>query len=423
MKNLYLLVCVCSIIFCACSMGNNMREQLSDNSNGSTGAAMSVSGSAVQKKETEPAKIVIDETGKQQELKLGNINTANRATPFYYIGTLATDYAQVADGHYYFLRSDGNGNYTIYQDKGEIVGEFSVESGYVSHFTRYENRFYVLMAEEEEPWVYKFGYIDMESNKAVVLYDLTDKYPTMFYFFNQYLYFDDCSKLSILDRFSVDENNKNGQLMKISLKDNKKGLSAIPIKSKIEQKKIQNSFYLDSKFYYTKHEDNKVCVYSIDAHNYDEEKVFEYQYKESSDNIRFDITDDIIYCDDFVIPRNGGKMIRALKKAGTLKFTTDLVSCSYNSRYIYYIDKKYHLRRIDKKTMEDIKISNIKSMEVSCTEDSVYVKGYVKEILLEYLDETEGCAKYYENPISNDLYCMDLDGKNIKKIWNGDTRN
>ena len=58
-------------------------------------------------------------------------------------------------------------------------------------------------------------------------------------------------------------------------------------------------------------------------------------------------------------------------------------------------------------------ISNIKAMDVKCTKDSVYVQEYDK-----YLIGEGGPGYVYpeDDPTCSNVYCMDVNGKNVKKI-------
>lgn len=64
---------------------------------------------------------VTDEIGEKRELKLPDINTKNAGVYFSYMEWL-TDFSQVLDGHYYYLRFNNDSSsdrFTIYRDQGE----------------------------------------------------------------------------------------------------------------------------------------------------------------------------------------------------------------------------------------------------------------------------------------------------------------
>ncbi len=118
----------------------------------------------------------------------------------------------------------------------------------------------------------------------------------------------------------------------------------------------------------------------------------------SNDSVLLSVDDDYIYCQDMAIPRKGGKMQPLLKSALRLKYG-GTVLLSSNKKYIFYLDKKYRLHRIDKRTGQDVLISEKKLMSVQCMENQIYVK----ELRHGYWDEEEDKCK-------DILYCMSLDG-------------
>ena len=95
------------------------------------------------------------------------------------------------------------------------------------------------------------------------------------------------------------------------------------------------------------------------------------------------VDEDYIYCSELAIPRHGGKAKKVLK---------DAVVCpeywygnrsgsrffSSNSKYLYYLDKNYHLKRYDKRTGSVKGYGKEKYMSVDCTEKGVYVKNIKK---------------------------------------------
>ena len=54
-------------------------------------------------------------------------------------------------------------------------------------------------------------------------------------------------------------------------------------------------------------------------------------------------------------------------------------------------------------------------MDVKCTETDVYVRAYKEALLPGYWDDTTD-AQLGDDPNSNDIYCMDMNGKSVEKI-------
>ncbi len=209
MRRILLLLICCFILLCAgCSRQKDSEEKVSvtapavtDGKAGSGGAVSDapvtaagvMTGDAVtgkkeknKKKEKKTVRIVTDPTGKKRKLKLGKVNIDNYGVKFC-LASPPSDYAQVYDGHYYYLRSDGSGTYTIYCDKGKIVGQFSLKIGYVGWFTKYGSDFYAIIYDQyiyktKKDWEAveypeigiheKLAYIDLKKNEAVPLRDV-----------------------------------------------------------------------------------------------------------------------------------------------------------------------------------------------------------------------------------------------------------
>lgn len=98
-------------------------------------------------KEQNDYKIIIDEMGKQRKLYLSDLDVKREGVFFKYSNPTSL-YSQISDGHYYYMRSDGKGNYKIYRDKGKKVGEFSLKRGYVDCFIKHKDKFYIKWAWE-----------------------------------------------------------------------------------------------------------------------------------------------------------------------------------------------------------------------------------------------------------------------------------
>ena len=121
-----------------------------------------------------------------------------------------------------------------------------------------------------------------------------------------------------------------------------------------------------------------------------------------------------IYCQEFAIPRKGGEMRPLLRNAeeywgGQFAFST-------NRKYIFYLDKKYQLHRVDKKTRKDVKLSKKKWMSVYATDEKIYLVEYDEDIVGAYWQEDEGdVVQDHDYPGENALYCMDFQG-DMKKV-------
>lgn len=492
MKRIILLSLCCFILLCAgCSQREDSGEKesvteaaVSDRKTRSGGAVSDTSvtatavmtgeaviGKSKKKQEKKTVRNVIDPTGKKRKLKIGRINTKKEGIKFCSASPLS-DYAQVYGGHYYYLRSDGS-NYTIYRDKGKKVGQFSLnnEYGYIVGFTKYGADFYAIT---EKQYIYKtkkdweaveypkIGYkdtvviIDLKKNKVVPLQDdKTSMLGDYNFYENSLIYYNEET-----DTF-VGRNirDKNSEI-------------PIPIPATTAECRVQPSFSLqliDGKWYFGTMGlyNDVITLWSLDLTSWKREKLFcykpgeEYNAFESEDYF-MKMDNDYIYSINYIIPLAGGRMI---KLPGKIWRET---ICS-NKKYIYYIDEKFRIHRITKKTMNHTIFSGIKAVDVQCTENSVYATGYHKKYYGDYdeyfdvyfskdnddeedpesddvdiyteeadandedeyfdkedlIDYSRKKAKKKlkvnnkENPDSFDLYCMDLDGNHRKRLWKG----
>ena len=468
MKKLVLYLFIYSIVLCACNAANedngssnvevNLTTGSSVTATGSavtvTGVAATVSGTAVMEKKPRKEKkkiisIVMDETGKQRKLKLESVNTKKKGI-YFSSADWATNYSQVQDGHYYYIRGRGDDvTYTIYQDKKKRVGEFSLKE-YINKdsddypeligMIKDKKKFYILFdyldADGEDikyvsddGWggATALAYIDLKEKTAVKLCDMTgtriDEGEGVVFcnFYQDFLYY---NKKSYWDM----EYERSGTFMKSPVKDIKSRETITTTANLAKAKPYLN--YIDGKIYYGVQNGKNVTLYSYDLESRQEQKVFCYMRSDNKKTaILPEMDEDYIYCQEYLIPRSGGKMIKAFADAKIFKslyeysYITKSISHSYNKKYIFYIDKNYKVHRIDKKTGRNHIISNLKAVGVDCTEDRVYVKVHAKAwydkkgMWKEFDEDEEGDLSY--DWYSHHLYCMDINGRNVEKIWNG----
>ena len=456
MKKIVLYLFICSFMLCACNDTNGENEGEKAAVNILTGPAVTVTGSAVtasgaaaeeeklkeefadktnKRTQKKIVKTVTDETGKQRKLKMEAVNEKKKGI---YLSSAAwvTNYAQVQDGHYYYIRGNWD-TYKIYQDKCEKVEKFSLEdySDWDSDYfldpvgmVRYGGKFYILF----HYWDYDrtddiLACVDLEKKNAVKICEMTedhldeDEGVVFCNFYQDFLYYNSRSRWDAAYE-------RPGTLVKSPLKDKKSRETITPTVNLTKAKPYLT--YIDDKIYYGVQNGKKVTLFSYDLESGQEEEIFSYKRKDNKKTTIFlDMDEDYIYCQEYLIPRSGGKMIKAFADAKVFKgkpyysYTIKSISYSYNKKYIFYVDKNYKVHRIEKKTGQNRIISDLKAAGVDCTEDRVYVKVHAKA----WYDEKGMWKELYEddeglvncNSYSDHLYCMDIDGKNVEKIWDG----
>lgn len=371
---------------------------------------------------------VTDETGKKREMKMSGVDIKDAGIYFSKTDWI-TNYSQVLDGHYYYLRSDSDSyGYTIYRDQGEKIGDFVMpwtedddEPYELEGFVKYGEKFYVLMSHFSygEENTKELAYIDMEQMEPVVIADVTKEHmmdDENILFCNVYknsFYYDRRSKWQKWEQ-------RAGTSIRYEFTEKHSG-EKISVPQNLTKAKPYLT-YIDGKIYYGVSSGKEVTLYCYDMVTGKEEKIFNYERKEkyNSENIYLSIDEDYIYCQDYLIPRNGGKMLPVFRNAR--KFKNGMIKYTFNEEYIFYIDKKDIVHRIDKKTKKDRVISKRKVVGIDCAGDWLYMrirdKVWYSDDFQDEWSDNNVVSDYY----SDHLYCMDLDGKNEKEIWEGGYR-
>lgn len=453
-----IILCICIFLLSACAAfgnnaGNDKLNTVTDSVvTGSSLTGSAVTGSAVsagattekvEKKGKKKISYVIDETGARRKLELGEINTKDAGIGIsdFDLTPCIGNYSQVSDGHYYYMKSDGKHNYTIYRDKGDRIGRFSVDVdpdaswNSLQDFAKYGSEYYAILRYEykkgdtSSPDVKTYlAHVDLKKGKAEPVVNLTGRSLGILYLYRQGVYFEDKDWDNDDDDYdwSDDEDDEDdwievdegdldtGDFVKMDTERDFSETILSPTSNMSME--LSSLTFMDGKIYYSVQRGKKVALYSYDMESqqeeeilfYERKKAYEYDYLES-----LKIDEDYIYCQDYIIPRDGGEMIPFFRRVKEYDLNLRAVlPYTYNKKYIFYVDKKYKVHRFTKKTKKDVIISNIKAMDVKCTEDSVYVQEYDKFSI-------EGGPEYVhsdDNPASSNVYCMDVNGKNVKKI-------
>lgn len=395
---------------------------------------------------------VTDETGEKRKLKLGDINASDMGS-YFHDSNPTGRYAQVVDGHFYYLQSDGQRNYTIFRDNGNRVGDFSLERGYVSDFLTYRSNYYAIIVIENDMFSHIAGQstflarIDLETKGIEKLIkNLGDENLqgnccyTYMNIYNEHIYYDNRRDTEDI-HYSA---GKHGVSVRVNkgwfLSEYYHGAGKSMIVWDMNDMKQEKEFssptnmikanpyltFCDGKILYGRQKDREVRLYCYDLQTQKEKEFFRYNrnkpYKNSESSNQstiLSIDDDYIYYQDFAIPREGGRMQRILKDA--VEYDDGVLAFAGNKNYIYYLDKKYQVHRISKDTKEDIVICKEKMMSVYCTDQYVYTRGYEDYLMPDYDDDWDDEDCDYEEqeedqPDFGSLYCMDLDGKNVSKM-------
>ncbi len=370
--------------------------------------------------------IVVDETGKEHILKLDHMDMKYVGREFPEM-IFPTNYSQVVNNHYYFLRADGKRNYTVYRDKREKVGKFSLKKGIVVDFTYYGNKFYAVVAKNYFlDGGTKLMEIDLKShiirevNLAQESKSKKGFHPLMLYR-GAYFYHNKRYKNTIA---VYDLEGSRAAIRNLCSNEMVKGPC------------------IDDKIYYVKVSKRIMKIYSYDLRSHQRKKILEFEgaykkeVKEGDYLFSLEFDSDYIYCNGYLIPRKGGKIVRVSygdgKNERIPEFFLDdyspmASSFVYNKKYIFYIDNEERIHRMNKVTLNDVIISDpekneICAMDIRCTDTGLYVQDYKDKVSMDdemYEDDHDYLDYDTEVETSCDLYYMDLNGEHIERIWKG----
>lgn len=390
----------------------------------------------------QPVKVT-DETGKKCTLKLAKLNEKDTGVYFREADPTSV-FGQIDNGHYYYLKSNGKRKYKICRDEDVFVGEFTLDYGYISGFAKYQNDFYAFITIEEgeaevETTRQALVRVDLKNKKVQSIiddYEKTENADSQDNYFwadhlydysalyQQYIYHD--SRDEVIDKKLDYQPYKSGKALQRFSINNKEKREKILSTSNMNEAKPYLAF-VDGQILYGRQKGKKVYLYAYDLNTKKESEILCYKRKKAYkcygvppfhptnyDCVFVTMDETYIYCQEFAIPRKGGKMQPLLRNAG--EYWGGQFAFSTNRKYIFYLDKKYQLHRVDKKTRKDVKLSKKKWMSVYATDEKIYLVEYDENIVGAYWQEDEGdVVQDHDFPGENALYCMDFQGE-MKKV-------
>lgn len=395
-----------------------------------TTQAVSSEGISIQSEENEieeriknAAKITVKDEKKDRTLYWEDMDLNNMGICADYLRPypFAPLYSQVLEGHYYYLRhkkgkQDDYASYIIYQDEGKIIGKFYVED--MDNFFKYKDGYYVFY----QVYDMMLGRINTENEIDEISRDLGNACEIPLYVNSPLWVYD--NYIFGYPRYYIDK--ETGEEHKYNWEEDMTELVKAPLNNladvtevEVPDRIIQNELYLvfvDGKIIYGEENGGTINLYSYDMKTNTEIKFFSFRQRKrriKDDRIKIQIDKDYIYCGEYLIPISGGEIQIIDDKNKKIDY-------SYNEKYIYYIDKKFHVHRVDKRNTEhDDIISKVKAMKVDATEQSVYVQGYNKTLFEDKVIPYEDLESWdwgYYDWYSCALYKMDLNGGNLRKI-------
>ena len=432
MRRVLVLTILCCTMLWACAASGNGDQgnngSISGISTGSpiTNRAVTVSGEViiypneptadhgddVSENNGKRAKIetVTDETGKKRKLNLGNINLTNKEILIQRSGDFV-EYTQVADGHYYYLRQEGENCYVLYCDRGDMVGSFSIEKGYYFQaFCKYDNRFYVILYHQDsdsEESVIGYGdsvlaVVDFSTGKLRMLRKIHNVIYYVPYFYKNKI------KLYESDDFDVCEDVDDDE------HDGKEDTYLYEIVG--DEEPEHNREYLDYKIngcrYYAK-KGKEIRIFWQNLKSQQEGEIFRYQKKDLAKTLDVSLAverEDIFICEMVLCKEENGLehdkyLLYAIPRAGgKMKLVADAMRADlgyvYNSKYIFWVDDSFRIHRWNRRTQKEEKVIKTKMYSgywrMDCTEEGLYLQK--------------------SNSSSIELYYMEADGDEFQKM-------
>ncbi len=357
----------------------------------------------------------VDMSGKKQVLDLGWVDLDNRATMLSEID-LVTEYSQILDGHYYYLRESQTGkNIILYRDKGEKVMETACdnEKEVIQGAALDRHKLYLIYFDRKElfyndEFIYKIKSVDLKT--GVVAVTPLDRISEIQWIREQYIYAYDHSEDPTWRCFD----RKSGKMLKDRVFDD-------------ESAWFYEKQEVDGKVYYMKdiRKPDQPCSFiQVDLEKKKKRTLFEYVpklKKEVHVDLEY-INEEGIYfteynsniCALYKVPLQGGKMkciVKVKSSDGYSVYKNHLVYTDKKNR-MHYMNLKKHTDTIIGKEFKFI--DEIYSLE--CGKEGVFIvreADWMNYLVYERDDDKESLL---ENSLSFELYFMDYNGKNIKQL-------
>lgn len=364
---IFIFIALCAIVSCASEENTTEPSASPQPTSKSTTAA--VSGQAVTEKEdphtdqTYIKSTFIDLNGKKQVLDLGWVDMKKKAVELQG-GELATEYGQVQNGHYYYLRGDQGGEHLVlYRDKGEKV--FAVKCKNTEELIRgavlYQEELYLLCLDRKllyEDDVYKYSIKCANLTTGAVDVIPIGDYPDRLWIDEKYIYvYDSDAEYS----WSCFDKRTGSRLIEHSFDFKDDDLSLLDIR----QMDIE---VVDEKVYYMKrasYTSNSYLLIQVNLKNNKKKEIFEYKPILKDDPVveLADINEKGVFVRElkgiesknqgvwlYQIPFNNGKMSKS-------KSANKWYSFYYKNHFVY-MDKKNRMHHVNLKNNKDTVIVN-----------------------------------------------------------------
>lgn len=343
---------------------------------------------------------------------------------YFYDTTWITDYSQVEGNHYYWLRYDANtGKYIIYRDNSVKVGKFELPYQFeddipyhLDGFTKYGSDFYAIISsmdtekEDNDNQIQQLAKVNLKKENLEIIYDVSNEHiagdgeKLFCCIYKDYFYLDSRTKWQSYDK-------RAGKPVRIDIK----GKTMEKLSTTTNMKKASPYLsYINDKIFYAVNEGEKTSLFSYDLKKKKEQCFLKLPGGENdkTDFVRFD--KDFIYYGTYMISRKDKKTFHVLKSSDK-----NVIS---NEKYVFYLDKTNKIHRLDKQNKHDIIIRKKPATEISCTEKNLFARVRNKKVYTKCVRDAADADEFADNCedfYSDNLYCLDLQGREENKIWKG----
>lgn len=351
------------------------------------------------------------------------LNTID-AGVYFYDTTWITNYSQVQGNHYYWLRYDANaGKYIIYQDNRVKIGKFELPYQFeddipyfLDGFAKYGSDFYAIISsmdtekEDDDNQIQQLAKVNLKKENLEIIYDIANEHiagdgeKLFCCIYKDYFYLDSRTKWQSYDK-------RAGKPVRIDIK----GKTMEKLSTTTNMKKASPYLsYINDKIFYAVNEGKKTSLFSYNLKENKEQCFLKLPSGENdkTDFVRLD--KDFIYYGKYIISRKDKKTFHVLKSGDK-----NVIS---NEKYVFYLDKANKIHRLDKQNKYDIIIRKKPATEISCTEKNLFARVRNKKAYTKCIRDAADADEFAdsgEDFYSDNLYCLDLRGREENKIWKG----
>lgn len=264
--------------------------------------------------------------------------------------------------------------------------------------------------EDDDNQIQQLAKVNLEKENLEIIYDVSNEHiagdgeKLFCCIYKDYFYLDSRTKWQSYDK-------RAGKPVRIDIK----GKTMEKLSTTTNMKKASPYLsYINDKIFYAVNEGEKTSLFSYDLKKKKEQCFLKLPGGENdkTDFVRFD--KDFIYYGKYMISRKDKKTFHVLKSSDK-----NVIS---NEKYVFYLDKTNKIHRLDKQNKHDIIIRKKPATEISCTEKNLFARVRNKKAYTKCVRDAADADEFADNCedfYSDNLYCLDLQGREENKIWKG----